>query len=132
MMLRLTRNLLPASGSSGLRFTSFRAAITHYEFREKLGLPSRLNRTRELQEYKDYSFNDGRVTPVTPGQLKKIKIQRDLAASAVRQLKEIKFIQNRHSMKVQGRLDEKQHIINSKLKPKGDALANKSKKSSKE
>lgn len=48
-------------------------------------------------------------------------------ASAVQALKEIKFIQDRHSNKVQGRLDTRQQIIEGKLKPKGDALLIKAK-----
>lgn len=133
MISPVIRVISPLSGSSGLyftscRFKSFRAYITHQEFRERLGLPGRINQTRELQDYKEYSFNDGRPTPVTPGQLRKIKIQRELAASAVQQLKEIKFIQDRHNKKIQGRHEARQQIIDSKLKPKGDALLSKSKK----
>lgn len=49
-------------------------------------------------------------------------------AAAVQQLKEIKFIQERHGKKVQGRLDARQHIIENKLKPKGDLLLSKPRK----
>lgn len=97
----------------------------HDVFRQKLGLTKWLNQTKELQEYSDYSFQDGRPTPVTPGQLKKIQRQQALAAAAVLHLKEIKFILDRETHNKQSASTERQQIIEGKLKPKGDKLLKK-------
>ncbi|KAK3923945.1 39S ribosomal protein L52, mitochondrial [Frankliniella fusca] len=94
----------------------------HDIFRKRLGLAPKLNQTKELQEYSDYTFHDGRPAPVRPGQLREIKRQQSLAEAAVMHLKEIKFIVDRDNERKQRAANERRHIIESKLKPKGDQL----------
>ncbi|KAJ1529253.1 hypothetical protein ONE63_006053 [Megalurothrips usitatus] len=91
-------------------------------WRVSVGLPAALNDVKEFKDYPDFSYVDGRPTPVTPYQLKEIKRQRALAASAVKHLKEIKYIEERHMKKIQSAEAERRLIIESKLKPKGDQL----------
>ncbi|KAG7177761.1 39S ribosomal protein L52, mitochondrial-like [Homarus americanus] len=73
----------------------------------------------------DYTFLDGRPTPLRIGQRKRALKQREVSAKVLQLLKETKFAIEHHK-KLQDEEQQKKHdILASKLKPKGQALLHK-------
>lgn len=92
------------------------------KWRKERNLPMNSNSCGVLTDGVDYSYLDGRPTPYTVGQVKRLQKQKELAESIIQLSKEIDFAVERHKLNQKAEENNRQQIINSKLKPKGEAL----------
>ncbi|KAM3955853.1 mitochondrial ribosomal protein L52 isoform 2-T2 [Aphomia sociella] len=85
------------------------------------------NRTAEgiLTDGPDYTFLDGRPTPLLHKQKLRMLKQREYAAQIVEMCSELDFAKERHQNILKAEAEEKQKYIDSRLKPKGKALSKK-------
>ncbi|KOC70280.1 39S ribosomal protein L52, mitochondrial [Habropoda laboriosa] len=70
----------------------------------------------------DYSFKDSRPIPYGVGQLRRIQKHQKYVKQVVQLVGEIDRAVERHAMLMKEKEDEKQKILDSKLKPKGQKL----------
>ncbi|XP_071524789.1 large ribosomal subunit protein mL52 [Panulirus ornatus] len=70
----------------------------------------------------DYTFLDGRPTPLRSGQRRRAQEQRDIAVKVLQLMKETKFAIERHQKIQLEEKQKKQEIQDAKLKPKGHRL----------
>ncbi|KAK3856548.1 hypothetical protein Pcinc_037141 [Petrolisthes cinctipes] len=70
----------------------------------------------------DYSFLNGCPTPLRAGQRRRALEQRVVSAKALQLLKETRFAIEREARTKQEKEEERQRIMDAKLKPKGKAL----------
>ncbi|XP_026475752.1 39S ribosomal protein L52, mitochondrial-like [Ctenocephalides felis] len=92
------------------------------EWRKQRDLPENPNRGGPLANLPDYTFLDGRPTPLGMNRLRKITKQREIAKQIVTLSSEIDFALERSAKLKQQEETKRQEIINSKLKPKGNTL----------
>ncbi|XP_063245035.1 large ribosomal subunit protein mL52 [Bacillus rossius redtenbacheri] len=91
-------------------------------WRKQRGLPENPNSFGPLTNLPDYSFRDGRPTPLGVGQYQRVLRQQDFAEKVVKLTKEIDFAVERYDKLQQEEEERRQHILDSKLKPKGQKL----------
>ncbi|XP_026462165.1 39S ribosomal protein L52, mitochondrial-like [Ctenocephalides felis] len=92
------------------------------EWRKQRDLPENPNRGGPLANLPDYTFLDGRPTPLGMNRLRKITKQREIAKQIVTLSSEIDFALERSAKLKEQEEIKRQEIINSKLKPKGNTL----------
>ncbi|XP_065082510.1 large ribosomal subunit protein mL52 [Ochlerotatus camptorhynchus] len=92
---------------------------------EKNNLPKNPNKSGPLTDLPDYTFMDGRVTPLGANQKKKLLQQHELATKIVTMSKEMDFALERYNKLQEEKQMEKKSILQSKLKPKGHLLLHK-------
>lgn len=73
----------------------------------------------------DYTFLDGRSTPLRVGQRRRAQEQREVSAKVIQLLQETKFATERQARLQLEKQQKRQEIIESKLKAKGHKLLNK-------
>ncbi|XP_013188569.1 large ribosomal subunit protein mL52 [Amyelois transitella] len=95
-------------------------------WRVSQGLPANRNAEGVLTDGPDYTFLDGRPTPLLHKQKKRMLKQRDFASKIVQLNSELDFAKDRYQNMVQSDAAERQRIIDNRLKPKGRALNKKS------
>ncbi|KAL5286791.1 Mrpl52 family protein [Megaselia abdita] len=83
------------------------------------------NRFGPLTNLPDYSFMDGRPTPMGSNQFKRYKTQREMVEKIITINEELEFAKERHSKNLAAKAEAKQKIISDKLKPKGHLLLKK-------
>ncbi|XP_030556067.1 39S ribosomal protein L52, mitochondrial [Drosophila novamexicana] len=89
------------------------------------GLPENPNAFGPLTNMPDYTYLDGRTTPLGSNQKKRLMKQQEIAAKIVELSSELDFAKQRHErLKMQAQA-EKQRILQNKLKPKGHLLLKK-------
>ncbi|CAH0730017.1 unnamed protein product, partial [Brenthis ino] len=84
-----------------------------------------VNRTAEgiLTDGPDYTFLDGRPTPLLQKQKKRMLKQQDYATKIVTLCSEIDFAKKRYQDMLNAKEEERRKIISNRLKPKGRALS---------
>ncbi|EDW73835.1 uncharacterized protein Dwil_GK19668 [Drosophila willistoni] len=126
LKLRLCLNnikTLIVQAQRNVAFTS--ARLIDQKWREDKSLPQNPNAFGPLTNLPDYSFLDGRPTPLGSNQKKRLLRQQEIAAKIVELNGELEFAKKRHeSLKAKAAAD-KQRILSSKLKPKGHLLLKK-------
>lgn len=70
----------------------------------------------------DYTFLDGRPTPLRKGQQKRAKSQREAAAKVLQLMKETQFAIQMEQQQRQEQQQTKQKLLETKLKPKGHKM----------
>lgn len=80
------------------------------------------NTSGVLTDGPDYSFLDGRLTPYGANQKKRIGRQREVRDQIIHLSGEIDFAVERYKQNQLGEKQNKQKILDKKLKPKGMAL----------
>ncbi|XP_012058368.1 PREDICTED: 39S ribosomal protein L52, mitochondrial [Atta cephalotes] len=103
----------------------FHQSCTQYinqRWRQKRGLTANPNTFGPLTNLPDYTFKDGRPTPLGVRQKARLDKQRDYAAKIIKLVGEVDFAVERHARMQEKKKEERQEILNNKLKPKGDLL----------
>lgn len=95
------------------------------KWREENNLCKNPNAFGPLTNLPDYTFMDGRPTPLGVRQMKRILVQRDIANKIVTFSKELDFAKERCIKLKKEDADRKESIIKNKLKSKGHLLLNK-------
>uniref|UniRef100_A0A023EDT0 Large ribosomal subunit protein mL52 n=1 Tax=Aedes albopictus TaxID=7160 RepID=A0A023EDT0_AEDAL len=104
----------------GTFHSSMRAA---YKFSEDLKrLPRNPNKSGLLTDLPDYTFLDGRVTPLGANQTKRLLQQREIATKVVVMSREMDFAVERYNVLQERKLQQSEKFISLKLKSKGFAL----------
>ncbi|CAL1677180.1 unnamed protein product [Lasius platythorax] len=94
-------------------------------WREKHGLTANPNAFGLLTNLPDYTFKDGKPTPLGIRQKGRLDKQRDYAAKVIKLVGEIDYAVERHAKMQEKEKQRRQQILDSKLKPKGDLLLQK-------
>ncbi|KAL6420482.1 hypothetical protein ACFW04_014466 [Cataglyphis niger] len=94
-------------------------------WRKKCGLTVNPNAFSPLTNLPDYTFKDGKPTPLGIRQKARLDRQRDYAARIIKLVGEIDYAVERHANLQKEEKQRKQQILDFKLKPKGDLLLQK-------
>ncbi|XP_046397122.1 39S ribosomal protein L52, mitochondrial [Ischnura elegans] len=89
------------------------------KWRERKGLPRNPNAYGPLTNGPDFTYLDGRPTPIGPRLKARLQKQREIAEKIIQFSEEIDFAVQRHELKLKDEEDVKKKIIAGKLKPKG-------------
>ncbi|XP_012532791.1 39S ribosomal protein L52, mitochondrial [Monomorium pharaonis] len=103
------------------------SCIQHLDqrWRQKRGLTINPTTFGPLTNLPDYTFKDGRPTPLGIRQKARLDKQRNYAARIIKLVGEIDFAVERHARLQEEKKQERQKILDNKLKPKGDLLVQK-------
>ncbi|XP_050046197.1 large ribosomal subunit protein mL52 [Dermacentor andersoni] len=93
--------------------------LRNHHWRIAAGLPRRWNETREFADTPDWTFNDGRPTPLTGRQRKRYLQQMEYCTTIVRYLKEIKDAQEANVRVAQEEEEIKKRVASGKFRQKG-------------
>ncbi|KYN05655.1 PREDICTED: 39S ribosomal protein L52, mitochondrial [Cyphomyrmex costatus] len=91
-------------------------------WRQKRGLTANPNTFGLLTNLPDYTFKDGRPTPLGIRQKARLDKQRGYAAKIIKLVGEVDFAVERHARMQEKKKEEREGILKNKLKPKGDLL----------
>ncbi|XP_062544969.1 large ribosomal subunit protein mL52 isoform X2 [Armigeres subalbatus] len=91
------------------------------EIKER-NLPRNPNKSGPLTDLPDYTFLDGRVTPLGANQTKRLLQQHELANKIVTMSKEMDFAVERYRTLQANKQKENKQVLDQKLKPKGFLL----------
>ena len=91
-------------------------------WRRKKGLPMNPNAYGVLTDTPDYTFMDGRPTPLGVKQGIRLKERQEQAKKIIALSGEIDFAVEYHKKRQLDEMKQRQSIIANKLKPKGDLL----------
>ncbi|XP_063382296.1 large ribosomal subunit protein mL52 [Cydia fagiglandana] len=86
------------------------------------GLPVNRNAEGILTDGPDYTFLDGRPTPLLHKQKLRMEKQQDYASRIVQLSSELDFAKERYQNIQKAKEEERQRILNNRLKPKGESL----------
>ncbi|XP_013172074.1 PREDICTED: 39S ribosomal protein L52, mitochondrial [Papilio xuthus] len=120
----MTKNLLIVCKQSS-RSISCTQTLNIKEWRVSRGLPVNRNAEGVLTDGPDYTFLDGRPTPLLHKQKLRMLKQRDFASRIVELSSELDFAKTRHEKMIEAEEEERKTILSNRLKPKGKALLNK-------
>eukprot|EP00099_Drosophila_melanogaster_P019083 NP_610313.1 mitochondrial ribosomal protein L52 [Drosophila melanogaster] len=126
-MLKITKICLASSATStaqrSIALTAPRAI--DQKWRAAKGLPENPNAFGPLTNLPDYTYLDGRPTPLGANQKRRLIKQQEIATRIVELSGELEFAKQRHERLKANAESEKQRLIRSKLKPKGHFLLKK-------
>lgn len=94
-------------------------------WRQRHGLTTNPNAFGLLTNLPDYTFKDGKPTPLGIRQKTRLERQRKYAAKIIKLAGEVDYAVERHARLQEKEKEERQKILNNKLKPKGDLLLQK-------
>ncbi|XP_055304182.1 39S ribosomal protein L52, mitochondrial [Sitodiplosis mosellana] len=94
-------------------------------WRRNRRLPKNPTSSGPLTDLPDYTYMDGRPTPLGIRQKARLDRQRELAAKIVKNIKELDDAKQMYQQKLVATEEERKAILESKLKPKGRFLAKK-------
>ncbi|CAH0584511.1 unnamed protein product [Chrysodeixis includens] len=123
IILKSTATLLQTQLIS--RTLSSTPALCLKEWREAQGLPRHRNAEGILTDAPDYTYLDGRPTPLLKKQKKRMLLQREYASKIVDLISDLDYAKERHQKMEAAKEEERQNIIANRLKPKGAALSRK-------
>ncbi|KAH8394942.1 hypothetical protein KR222_011731, partial [Zaprionus bogoriensis] len=95
------------------------------KWRAGKGLPENPNAFGPLTNLPDYTYLDGRTTPLGSNQKKRLAKQQEIAAKIVQLSGELEFAKQRHERLKAEAESKRQQILQNKLKPKGHLLLKK-------
>ncbi|XP_041375512.1 39S ribosomal protein L52, mitochondrial-like [Gigantopelta aegis] len=90
-------------------------------WRVERGLPENNNRYGPLTDLPDYSFVDGRPTPIGRGQLRRKQTNLELAKRIQKLVGEVNFAKERYQKIQEDAQKERERLLKRKLKPKCDS-----------
>ncbi|XP_017150606.1 39S ribosomal protein L52, mitochondrial [Drosophila miranda] len=124
IMLQITKLCLATSGRiTAQRYVAVTTALAiDQKWREDKGLPENPNAFGPLTNLPDYTFLDGRPTPLGSNQKKRLVRQQEIATKIVELSGELEFAKQRYERQRVAAATEKQRIIQNKLKPKGHLM----------
>ncbi|XP_039755502.1 39S ribosomal protein L52, mitochondrial [Pararge aegeria] len=116
-------NILTSSRYTVIRRTFTSTPVAHMkQWRISKGLSANRNAEGVLTDSPDYTFLDGRPTPLLVKQKKRMLKQQNYANQIVTLCSELDFAKQRHQDAVRAKEQERQDIIRNRLKPKGNAM----------
>ncbi|XP_005178355.1 large ribosomal subunit protein mL52 [Musca domestica] len=122
-MLRVTQNTTGVICKRLARNISCTAQVSiDQRWREEHGLPANPNEFGPLTNLPDYTFLDGRPTPMGSNQKKRLIKQQTIAAKIVTLNKELDMAKQRYQQLQQQEKEQRQQIMQAKLKPKGKLM----------
>ncbi|SPP73570.1 39S ribosomal protein L52, mitochondrial isoform X1 [Drosophila guanche] len=125
-MLQITKLCLAtSSGITGIgqrHVATTAARAIDQKWRADKGLPENPNAFGPLTNLPDYTFLDGRPTPLGSNQKKRLLKQQEIATKIVELSGELEFAKQRYERNKVAAATEKQRIIENKLKPKGHLM----------
>lgn len=92
------------------------------KYRKQRNLPFNPNACGVLTDGADYSYLDGKLTPLTRGQRRRVLRQEEIKQQIIALTKEVDFAVELHKQKKLQEEETKRTILEKKLKPKGIAL----------
>ncbi|KAH8372927.1 hypothetical protein KR009_008275 [Drosophila setifemur] len=110
----------PNAAQRSVSLTAARAI--DQKWRAGRGLPENPNAFGPLTNLPDYTFLDGRTTPLGANQRRRLLKQQEIAAKIVELSGELDFAKQRHVQLKEEAAAQKQRILQNKLKPKGHLL----------
>ncbi|XP_017078384.1 39S ribosomal protein L52, mitochondrial [Drosophila eugracilis] len=123
-MLHITKFCLATSASitaqRGIALTTTRSI--DQKWRAGKGLPENPNSFGPLTNLPDFTYLDGRPTPLGANQKRRLLKQQEIASRIVELSGELDFAKQRHERLKVAAESEKQRLIQNKLKPKGHLL----------
>ncbi|CAG9812166.1 unnamed protein product [Chironomus riparius] len=127
-MLKILQKVHSPSIKNGINFFhSSQIQFIDQAWRKKMRLPVNPNTESPLTYLPDFSYMDGRPTPLGRNQKKRIEYQRELTTKIVQGVQEINFAADRYDKMKNGMEQAREKIIKNKLKPKGFRLLEKKK-----
>ncbi|XP_043651460.1 39S ribosomal protein L52, mitochondrial [Drosophila teissieri] len=126
-MLKITKIwLAPFATTTAQRSIALTATrAIDQKWRASKGLPENPNAFGPLTNMPDYTYLDGRPTPLGANQKRRLLKQQEIATRIVELSGELEFAKQRHERLKEKAESEKQRLIRSKLKPKGHLLLKK-------
>ncbi|KAH8275257.1 hypothetical protein KR026_003978 [Drosophila bipectinata] len=123
-MLQITKICLANTASLTVQRNLSVTAVRSIDqkWRAGKGLPENPNAFGPLTNMPDYTFLDGRPTPLGANQKRRLLKQQEIAAKIVELSGELEFAKERHERLKTEAEAEKQRILQNKLKPKGHLL----------
>ncbi|KAI5637479.1 39S ribosomal protein L52, mitochondrial [Phthorimaea operculella] len=119
-MFKTSFNCLPIKMAS--RAFSCTPAVSTKQWRVSRGLPKNKNAEGILTDGPDYTFLDGRPTPLLHKQKLRMEKQQGYASKIVELCSELEFAKKRHQDTLRATEEERETIIRNRLRPKGSAL----------
>nr|XP_012151326.1 PREDICTED: 39S ribosomal protein L52, mitochondrial isoform X2 [Megachile rotundata] len=104
------------------RFHTSSTTCLDQGWRRTKGLVTNPNTAGPLLNSQDYSFEDKRPTPYGSGQLRRIRKHQEYARRIIQLVYEVDFAVERHAKLLKEKEEQRQKILDSKLKPKGEKL----------
>ncbi|PZC78754.1 hypothetical protein B5X24_HaOG217212 [Helicoverpa armigera] len=104
------------------RALSSSSVLSSKQWRVERGLSRNRNAEGILTDTPDFTYLDGRPTPLLQKQKKRIIKQREMAAKIVEMCSELDFAKERYQNMEAEKEQERQSILANRLKPKGTAL----------
>lgn len=92
------------------------------DWRVERGLPVNRNAEGVLTDAPDYTYLDGRPTPLLHKQKLRMLRQREYAKQIVELSAELDFAKKRYQDMLKAKEEERENIINNRLKPKGKMI----------
>ncbi|XP_031625435.1 39S ribosomal protein L52, mitochondrial [Contarinia nasturtii] len=114
--------LIENVGSRGIHVTGAQMSIS---WRRNRRLPKNPTSSGPLTDLPDYTYMDGRPTPLGVRQKARLDRQRDIADKIVKGLYEVDFAKELYQNKLRATEEERKQLLDSKLKPKGKLLLKK-------
>lgn len=116
---------IPQNVRSTRQFSCTMIRALDRKWRERRGLPENPNAFGPLTNLPDYSFLDGRPTPLGSNQKRRLKKQQEIAGKIVTLSGELDFAKKRYARMQAEEAATRENVIKSKLKPKGHLLLKK-------
>ncbi|KAJ8715912.1 hypothetical protein PYW08_013197 [Mythimna loreyi] len=115
---------LAISSQTHLIFRALNTSTVVYskQWRVQQGLCLNRNAEGVLTDTPDFTYLDGRPTPLLQKQKKRMLRQREYASKIIELCSEIDFAKERHNFMLAAKEDERKSIIANRLKPKGALL----------
>ncbi|XP_017836626.1 39S ribosomal protein L52, mitochondrial [Drosophila busckii] len=107
------------------QFTLSAARHIDQKWRAAKGLPENPNAFGPLTNLPDYTYLDGRTTPLGSNQKKRLLKQQEIATKIVELSSELEFAKKRHAQLKAKAQAERDRVMKNKLKPKGPLLLKK-------
>ena len=107
--------------------SEIRTFYQEVKWRKEKGLPKNHNSFGPLTNLPDYSFKDGRPVPFGTNQKKRFDEQKLKLQKIKQYVGEIDYAVERYERIMQDKIKQRQILLESKLKPKGDLLIESSK-----
>lgn len=119
-LLHFLASIAISPNSRYINTTSIRYLIQ--KWRKEKGLPMNPNAYGVLTDTPDYTFLDGRPTPIGVNQKQRMIKQKEILDKIIQLNSEIDFAIERHAKLKEVETERRKKIIEGKLKPKGSLL----------
>ncbi|CAO1428922.1 unnamed protein product [Diamesa tonsa] len=119
--------IISAQLKSKTCFHTARVLNVDQKWRQEKRLAENPNMEGPLTNLPDFTYMDGRPTPLGQRQKRRVFQQRDMAQQILTGNQELKFAVDRHQKIQESEKNKRQSIFDNKLKPKGHLLLKKEK-----